>query len=168
MPVVISCLRKRTLRRACAAAAITVHKGIHHHTLSAARGQPLGKTVVIWQTRRHRNLREDARRCCRLHGLIPPLDKRRIRAVGQTGTVGFERHADDGVGYGGNPVEVICHGGAARLNHQQVEVIIGREHIQQAARHTEFALNGLVGVSNAAHKDAHPGAVFGLAQFGVE
>ena len=55
-------------------------------------------------------------------------------------------------------LKVIDNCGTPRLNQQQIQIIVARKDLQAAARQTQFALDGLIGVGHRAHEDAHAAA----------
>jgi len=81
------------------------------------------------------------------------------RTIRQIAAVGLDGHAQPDVGNARDALQIIDDRRTARLNQQQVEILIAREDIQAAPRQAQLALQRLVGIGDRAHEDAHPAPV---------
>lgn len=153
------------LTSAPAAAAIARDKCIDHQAMRAAGDQFCGKLCAVRQTRRNDDLRAHAGFDSGGHRRQAFFQDRRVWPVGEIVAVGFNRHAQPGIGNGGNLGEVVRHQRAARLNHQQIEIRIAREHVQTAPRHAHTPLQRLVRIGHGTHEDSHRRAPSGFRQF---
>ena len=82
--------------------------------------------------------------------------------------VGFQGHAQPGVGNPRDAIQIIDHRRSARLNQQKIEIFIAREDIQAAACQTQLTLQRLIGIGYRAHEDAHAAPVPRAGQVRVQ
>ena len=110
---------------------------------------------AVRQTGRDGQLHAQARLHPRPDGRQALPDRGGRRAVVEVAAVGLQRHAQPGKGQGGDGRHVIQRSRTARLQQQQINIVVVREDLQALARQAQLALGRLPGVADRAHEDTH-------------